>query len=258
MMEKTSKNREANFPKDIEYLVFDRRKKEENEFRKYYKKDINDILGHINNIRFMQKVFYLSEPETTSCIFEEISLINKAIDFISSSLVLLSHGSILESLTLLRMTIESSCSALLIHFDKDEREKYFSSDMKIFRSSKAISYAKKKVKYVGKLYGILSNVAVHVNIGAFGPKIVQKDGEGKSVLNIEPFFLEETKENKKAFLLLIYLVTFIVERIHEIITIKEMDDRIITNEREYRYLSCSENSIEKIYEEFSKLILGTA
>ena len=257
-MEKTSKNKEATFPKDIEYLVFDRRKKEENEFRKYYKKEINDILGHINNIRSMQKVFYLSEPKTTTCIFEEISLINRSIDFTSSSLVLLSHGSILESLTLLRVAIESSCSALLIHFDKDERENYFSNDMKLFKSSKAITYSKKKVKYVGKLYGILSKVSVHVNKGAFGPKIVRKDGEGIPVLNIEPFFLEETKEQKKAFLLLIYLITFIVERINEIITIEEMDNRIITNEKEYQYLSCSENSIEKIYNEFNKLISGAA
>jgi hypothetical protein len=256
-MAKSTQNREATFPKDIEYLVFDRRKEEEIEFRKHYKKDINNILGHINNIRFMQTVFLLSEPETTSCVFEELSLINKGIDFISSSLILLSHGSILESLALLRLAIESSCSALLIHFDIDEREKYFSRDIKSFRSSKAITYAKQKVKYVGKLYGILSNAAVHVNIVSFGPKTVKKDGEGKSILNIEPFFLEETIEDKKAFQLLIYLVTFIVERIHEIITIEGIDNKIITNEKEYQYLSCSAHSIDRIYEEFNTLLLGT-
>jgi len=89
------------------------------------------------------------------------------------------------------------------------------------------------------------------------PKTVKKDGEGKSILNIEPFFLEETIEDKKAFQLLIYLVTFIVERIHEIITIEGIDNKIITNEKEYQYLSCSAHSIDRIYEELNTLLLGT-
>lgn len=253
-MEETNKNKEFTFPNDIEYLVFNRRRNEETEFRKYYKKEVNNILGHINNIRFIQKVFYLSEPNTTSSIFEEISLVNKSIDFISSSLILLSHGSILESLTLLRMSIESSCSALLIHCDENEREIFFDNNIKKFKSSRAISYAKKKVKYVGELYGILSNAAVHVNRHSFGPKIVhKKDGE-KAILNIEPFYLEESIEDKKVFVLLIYLMTFITERINEIITVEEMDNRITTNKKEYQYLSCSQNSIDKIYNEFRKLI----
>jgi hypothetical protein len=254
-MEEPNKNKEFTFPNDIEYLVFDRRQNEETEFRKYYKKEINNILGHINNIRLIQKIFYLSEPKTTSSIFEEISLVNKSIDFIASSLILLSHGSILESLTLLRMSIESSCSALLIHFNENERDHFYSNNIRKFKSSKAISYAKKKVKYVGELYGILSNAAVHVNKISFGPKIVHKEDGGKAILNIEPFYLEESIKNKKAFLLLIYLVTFITERINEIITIEEMDNRIITGKKEYQYLSCSEGSIEKIYNEFRKLIL---
>jgi hypothetical protein len=253
MPEKTLKNIEDTFPNDIEYLVFGRRKKEEDEFREYYKKDINDILAHINNIRFIQNIFFLSEPNTTSCIFDEIAIVNKSIDFISSSLVLLAHGSILESLAIIRMAIESSCSALLIHFDEDARNKYLCNDMKIFQSSKAITYAKNKIKYVGNLYGILSNAAVHVNKRSFGPKIVQKDDDGNIVLNLEPFFLEGTKENKKALILLIYLVTFIVERINEIITIEGINNEI----GKYRYISCSESSIDKIYVEFNRLIIGS-
>jgi hypothetical protein len=256
-MTNSKQNRNVKFPKDIEYLVFDRRKEEENGFRKHYKKDINNILGHINNIRFIQNVFFLSEPETTSSVFEELSLINKGIDFISSSLVLLSHGSILESLALLRLAIESSSSAFLIHFNEEEREKYFSNNKKTFRSQKTITYANKKVKYVGKLYGILSNTAVHVNAISFGPrKVNQNDGE-KKVFNIEPFYLEESTKDKRAFLLLIYLVTFIVERIHEIITIESIDNKIITDEKQYQYLSCSEHSIDKIFNEFMRLLLGT-
>ena len=240
----------------INYLVFDRRKEEEKTFREYYEKDINDILGHINNIRLMQKIYYLSEPKTTSSVFEEISLVNKSIDFISSSLVLLSHGSILECLTLLRVAVETSCSAFLIHFDENERNKFFNPDVKIFKSSMAISSAKKKIKYVGELYGILTKSAVHVNQYTFGPKIMKKEKGANTVLNIEPFFLEESEEGKKAFLLLIYLITFIVERVNEIITIEELDNKIITDKKEYKYLSCSDYSIEKIYKEFKIMITG--
>jgi hypothetical protein len=241
LSEKPAGNGKIEIIYDMSYCVFDRRKAEEDKFRDHYKKEISDIMGHMNNVIFLQKFFMASEPNVTPLFFHELSIVNKSIDLLATALVLLSHGSILESLAILRMTIEASSSALLLHFDENARATFVSNDINAFQSPKAITFAKTKVKYVGKLYGMLSNVSIHI------------DG---THLNIEPFHFEETIEDKKAFLLLIYLVTFIVERINEIVTIETIDNTIRTRNDEYRYISCSSNSIDKVYNEFMQLIFS--
>lgn len=241
---------------DIEYLVFDRRTSNERAFRERQRKGVSDILGQINVIKVMQTMFLLSKGEMPASIFDEMALLNKGVELVSSALVMLSHGSFLEALVLLRTALETGCASLLIHRDEQEREKYYCDAGRPFRSQRAIGEAKREIACVGKLYGTLSAVSVHVDRRAHGPQVVAIEDDGTTRLSIGPYDSGLSAKEEAVFLHLILLMTFILERLLELVTVEERGNVLKFDRREYHCISCSHSVIERLYREFVEMCMN--
>jgi len=241
---------------DIEYLVFDRRTSNERAFRERQRKGVSDILRQINAIRVMQTMFLLSEGEVTTSVFDEVALLNKGVELVSSALVMLTHGSVLEVQVLLRTALETGCASLLIHRDEHEREKYYSDAGRPFRSQRAIGVAKREIACIGKLYGILSDVSVHVNRRAHGPRVVAIEDDGTIQLSIGPYASDLSMKEEAVFLKLILLITFILVRLLELVTLEERRSVLKFGSRELHCLSYSHSAIERLYGEFVEMCMN--
>jgi len=242
----------------IEYLVFDRRTSNERAFRERQHKGVSAILGQINVIRVIQAMFLLSKGEVTASVFDEIALLNSGVELVSSALVMLSHGSLLETLVLLRTALETGCASLLIHRDEQEREKYYSAGGEPFRSQRAIGEAKREIACVGKLYGILSDVSVHVDKRVHGSRIVAIEDDGTTRISIGPYDSSLSVKDEAALLHLLLLMTFILERLLELVTVEERGSVLRFEHREYQCISCSHSSIERLYSEFLDMCSNAA
>lgn len=243
---------------DVEYLVFDRRTGNEHAFRKRQRKGVSDILGQINVIKVIQEMFLLSKGEVTASVFDEMALLNKGVELVSSALVMLSHGSVVEVQVLLRTALETGCASLLIHRDEQEREKYYCDAGRPFRVRRAIREAKREIACVGKLYGALSAASVHVNRRAHGPQVVAIEDDGTTRLSIGPFESDLSMKEEAAFLKLILLMAFILVRLLELVTIEERGNVLKFDRREYDCISCSHSVIERLYSEFEEMCMDVA
>ena len=243
---------------DVEYLVFDRRTDKERAFRKRQRKGVSDILGQINVIKVMQTMFLLSKGEVTASVFDEMALLNKGVELVSSALVMLSHGSVLEVQVLLRTALETGCASLLIHRDEQEREKYYSDAGRPFQSQRAIRGAKREIACVGKLYGILSDVSVHVNRRSHGPRVMAIEDDGTTRITIGPFDSDLSVKEEAAFLKLILLITFILVRLLELVTLEERGSVLKFESRELYWILCSHSVIERLCSEFVEMCTNGA
>lgn len=209
-------------------------------------------------MRLMQKLFLSCEGEATASVFDELALINKAIEMLSSALVMLSHGSTLEALILLRTALETGCAALLIHRDERERAKYYQASGKPFQSQKAIGKAKREIGCIGRLYGILSTVGVHVDMQMHGPKVLRVKEDGAISLSIGPYDASMSEEEEAVILHLVFLITFILERLLELVSIEQRGNMLSAGVKRFQYISCSHKAIERLYGEFLEMLGASA
>lgn len=107
--------------------------------------------------------------------FEALSLFNRASEALISSLHLVRQRAYLDGLTLLRVSMESACTGVYIYEDASAWQEYSAAGSGKFKATQSITYAKRHVEIVGRVWGAMSGF-LHPNWHAFGSLVGQDGG----------------------------------------------------------------------------------
>lgn len=151
---------------EISYYAFDARAKTAAEFRSKNADLVEDTLSELNRLYTAEMMCVIYGADISeSPRFDAFALFVRSLEVLVSSLQLASHRQAGESLMLMRLSLESAATAVHICSCEKALAQYCKST---YKSTLAISNAKKIVPIIGELWGSISTIAVHVN-HAYGP-----------------------------------------------------------------------------------------
>jgi len=154
--------------------------------------------------------------------FDAFAVSKTSFDVLVSAFHMVRQRAGLESLALLRVALESACTALHTHREPCAHQALRSGG---YKSTSAISYGKRHVPLVGELYGALSSSSIHVNYLTFGPRWeATADGETTKSININYGVRPASTSTQDAMLLtLTSLVTMILLKVIEMILTEDAE-----------------------------------
>jgi len=132
-------------------------------FERDYNEKIEEIVANLNTIIF--EYFYLFVKD---CNFlcadnkDSAFLLFRSVDYLFSAISLMKQRAFFETLTILRLAIETSSTAFHIYMDKEKLKEF---KARKYKSSKSINFSKKYIPKLGEIWGALSQIAVHINPG---------------------------------------------------------------------------------------------
>jgi len=144
----------------IEFDYLKDREKSIASFDHDYKEKIDDIIADLNTIIYNFTYFLFKAPNQLSDEKDSTFLLLRSIDYLFSAISLMRQRACFETLTILRLVIETSSTAF--HISKD-REKLKEFKAGKYKSIESIKFSKKYIPRLGEIWGALSQSAVHVN-----------------------------------------------------------------------------------------------
>lgn len=151
----------------------------------------------------------------TMAHYEAFALTKSALDVLVSALHMARQRAVVETITLLRVALECGATALHISHDSDACACYKEGE---YHSTKATAFAKKFVPVFGEIWGTLSEMAVHINLIGFGPKMKPGNkGELIRKVVLEYGCRKHQPVQDQVALTLISLVATIILKITELI-----------------------------------------
>lgn len=241
---------------DIGYYVFEAREKTAGEFRKKNTRLVEETLSELNGLYAVEMACVIYGADISrSPRFDAFSVFVKALEALVSAFHLASHRQVLESLALMRLSLESASSAL--HICKCQ--KTFGQYCKAtYKSTSAISYAKKVVPIIGELWGALSRIAVHTNFRSHGP-FYQPSDDGEGItgnIHVSLAAKEETPGQDKTLLTLISLIANVDLRLFEeaLLEKSSMHDGWLQFPGTHHSYTCpTDKKIQKYHEKFVRM-----
>ena len=151
---------------------------------------------------------------TTGARFASFALSKSAVDILISALHMARQRATMETLVLLRVALETGGTALHISRDVSAYEQYKSGK---YKSDNSIGCAKKEITNFGKIWGLLSDHAVHITELGYGPTLEQDEhGSLNPTISIQYSIIGGQPFDDHKLLSFISLVTAIVLKITEI------------------------------------------
>ena len=196
--------------------IYDIRKNTQNKFDVENKEYINDTIGELSRLIF-QKFFCLENfnKEFDIKLFESLALYVKSVDILISAFHLIRQRAFTESLALLRISLETCCTALYIFEDNKAYERFVINNN--FQSKYSIKHTKKQIPIVDKLWVALSKSGVHTNTIFFGSEKEFVDNVYKgSSISIELEEIPDKYKQDRKFLILLSLISNIILKISEL------------------------------------------
>lgn len=144
----------------IEFDYLKDREKTIASFDHDYNEKIDDIIADLNTIIYNFTYFLFKAPNQLSDEKDSTFLLLRSIDYLFSAISLMRQRACFETLTILRLVIETSSTAF--HISKD-REKLKEFKAGKYKSIESIKFSKKYIPRLGEIWGALSQSAVHVN-----------------------------------------------------------------------------------------------
>ena len=171
-------------------------------------------LGDINMVTTL-KLFALIEgcDIRLGAQFDAFALTTRSLDVLVSALHMARQRAVLETLTLLRVALEAACTSH--HICKDEAA-YAQYVQGRYKSTASITYMRKHIPFIGKVWGVISNACVHPSRRFFGPELAE-DQDGETVATVSLHFAARPPEPGLDAVLLnfISLVTMILLKVLE-------------------------------------------
>ena len=244
----------------IEFDYLKEREKTIASFDHDYNEKINDIIANLNTMIFNFTYFFLKAPNKV--FFDEMDstfLLFRSVDYLFSAISLMRQRACFETLTILRLVIETSSTAFHISKDK-EKPKEFKAGK--YKSPKSIKFSKKYIPRLGEIWGALSQLAVHIN-PIHGIYTYIKDKhlvEGGSVC-----IGEKEKDEKQDYMLIILtkLSYNIIYRFFELIfyqdaKYKGLDVKYNKESGLIKIARKTEEIIDELLAELKKIVNNTA
>ena len=144
----------------IEFDYLKDREKTIASFDHDYNEKIDDIIADLNTIIYNFTYFLFKAPNQLSDEKDSTFLLLRSIDYLFSAISLMRQRACFETLTILRLVIETSSTAF--HISKD-REKLKEFKAGKYKSIESIKFSKKYIPRLGEIWRALSQSAVHVN-----------------------------------------------------------------------------------------------
>lgn len=146
------------------------------------------------------------------------SLLSKAEDMIVSSFHLARQRAAIETFSILRIAIEAIATAIHISEDKKALNNYLKGS---YKSTDSISYSKKYIPIIGKIWGAFSQAVIHINNKIYGPKVKIVKNKLHESLTINYEIIQSDGKADSLMLIAVHLVAVMVQRAFEIIFFKE-------------------------------------
>jgi hypothetical protein len=140
---------------------------------------LDDTIGSIRKVFSTQLLLFAHG--LTGVRFDAFVLLKTAMDTLISALHLARHRARIEVACLLRSALESACTALHISRSETAYQSFLADS---YHSTKSINAAKQEIPVLGEIWGALSQVAVHTNRWAHGPKLERDDSDGHVVMSV--------------------------------------------------------------------------
>lgn len=237
----------------LEKEIFDLRESTQNDFDKKNNEVLVNTVGELNKPIFMKYAYVFGNGERYNKYrYEAYSLYIKSLDILVSSLHMARQRAFIESLALMRISLEAVSTSLHVYMNKEAYECYISGN---YKSTKAIAFANKYVRIIGKIWGILSNVSVHMRYVTYGSRL-KKDSNGKFGREISiDAELRKSIGNYDSFLLkLICLLSNIILKVSEIIFLDENGSLRLNNANFINIGVKTDDMIDKYYSQVLKVM----
>lgn len=145
----------------IEFDYLKEREKTIASFDHDYNEKINDIIANLNAMIFNFTYFFLKAPNKVfSDEMDSTFLLFRSVDYLFSAISLMRQRACFETLTILRLVIETSSTAFHISKDKEKLKEFKAGK---YKSPKSIKFSIKYIPRLGEIWGALSQLAVHIN-----------------------------------------------------------------------------------------------
>lgn len=145
----------------IEFDYLKDREKTIASFDHDYNEKIDDIIANLNTIILNFTYFFFKAPnQVFSDKKDSTFLLFRSIDYLFSAINLMRQRACFETLTILRLVIETSSTAFHISKDKEKLKEFKAGK---YKSPKSIKFSKKYIPRLGEIWGALSQSAVHIN-----------------------------------------------------------------------------------------------
>jgi len=139
---------------------------------------LNQTLGHINMVITIKVIALMKGCNIgVGSRFHAFALTTRSVDVLVSALHMARQRAVLEAFTLLRVALEAACTSYHIYKDQGAYTEYLGEK---YKSTTSITYMKKEIPFIGKVWGSISNACVHTNRRFFGPEFAQ-DEDGDTV-----------------------------------------------------------------------------
>jgi len=147
----------------IEFDYLKEREKTIASFDHDYNEKIDEIVTNLNTIIFDFLYLFMKDchflcPDKKDSAF----LLLRSVDYLFSAISLMKQRAFFETLTILRLAIETSSTAFHISKDKEKLKEF---KARKYKSTESINFSKKYIPRLGEIWGALSQVAVHTNSG---------------------------------------------------------------------------------------------
>ena len=126
-----------------------------------YNEKIIDIIANLNTMLYNFVYFFFKAPNQVFYDEKDSTfLLLRSIDYLFSAISLMRQRACFETLTILRLAIETSSTAFHVCKDKEKLKEFKAGK---YNSTKSIKFAKKYIPRLGEIWGALSQSAVHIN-----------------------------------------------------------------------------------------------
>jgi len=198
----------------IEFDYLKEREKTIASFEHDYNEKINDIVANLNTIildftyLFFKDCHFLCPDKKDSAF-----LLFRSVDYLFLAISLMKQRAFFETLTILRLAIETSSTAFHVSKDKEKLKEFKAGK---YKSIESIKFSKKYIPSFGEIWGALSQVAVHINPGHGIYRYIKDEyliEEGNVCIG------KKDKNEKQDYLLIILtkLSSYIIYRFFELI-----------------------------------------
>lgn len=163
--------------------AFDVREATTRDFDDKNKAQLEAILAELGKILTIEIFTVAREGDLTiGARFDSFALSKNAVDILISALHMARQRAIMETLVLLRVALETGGTALHISKDAIAYEQYKNGK---YHSTDSIKCANKDIPNFGKIWGLLSNHAVHITKLGYGPVLKQEEGNLSPTISIQ-------------------------------------------------------------------------
>ena len=234
----------------IEHYALQVREETTRDFDGKNKAEIELTLSQMRKLLVIKLMAMAESGVNSEARFEAYSINKQVLDILVSALQMARQRGAIEVLTLLRVALEASCTALQISRNEEALRRYIAGK---YKSTNAVTFAKTLLPIVGEIYGALSQAAIHINQVAYGPRIEEVEGDNLGRSISLDFTIRDGGPIQDSLLLSsISLVALIALKMYELALFDEDDSLkgwFKLSGTSVRYLSNSEELISKYLEE---------